>query len=142
MSKRTVVMIESPYKGHGTEAVRYLACCILDSLDRGEAPIATHALYPLALDGSESSRSVAKQCHGALCELYQMHGTDDMTSTCFQTPRFFYADLGVSSGMKRNGTQRIERRTLHGRARTIWERGEWPSHARWSSTNESDFNNG
>lgn len=133
---RTVVMIESPYKGRGVEAIRYLACCYLDSLDRGECPIATHSQYPLALDESDKSRSIGKECHRALCQLWQINGASSGLNEPFQTPRVFYVDTSESEGMGWNGTNNVERRNLTGRAKTIWERGEWPTKARWASTNE------
>jgi hypothetical protein len=44
----TICIIESPYF-NTPDACRYLACCLLDSLSRGESPLASHGLYPLAL---------------------------------------------------------------------------------------------
>ena len=41
MMIRPAVLIESPYAGN-PEALRYLACCLLDSILRGEAPYAIH----------------------------------------------------------------------------------------------------
>lgn len=139
---RPVVMIESPYRGRGVEAIRYLACCYLDSIDRGECPIATHSQYPLALDESDASRRIGKECHRALCQLWQINGASSGLNEPFQTPRVFYVDTLESGGVGWNGTAGVERRVLRGRARNIWLRGEWPSRARWSSTNESEFNCG
>ena len=48
------VIIESPYRGHGEREVEanvdYARECLLDSLKREEAPIASHLLYPQVLD--------------------------------------------------------------------------------------------
>ena len=53
---RPVVLIESPYSGFGVEGIRYLACCLLDSILRGECPIASHAIGPLVLPEREHIR--------------------------------------------------------------------------------------
>lgn len=145
---RRVVLIESPFSGLGTEAIRYLACCILDSVIRGEAPIASHALYPLALpehvagDGFDwprtefgrrkTGRSLGKECHGALMSLHEVVASGNVEPILHVA----YTDLGESSGMKWDECEEIERRRLEGTAREIWERGEWPTNARWESTNE------
>jgi len=42
---RTLVIIESPYAGDVDRNVEYARRCILDSSDRGEAPIASNLLY-------------------------------------------------------------------------------------------------
>lgn len=39
------VIIESPYAGDIEANVEYARACIRDSLERGEAPIASHLLY-------------------------------------------------------------------------------------------------
>ena len=40
-----LVIIESPYAGEIEENMRYARLCLRDSLDRGEAPFASHLLY-------------------------------------------------------------------------------------------------
>jgi hypothetical protein len=40
-----LVIIESPYAGDVEANVEYARACMRDSLDRGEAPIASHLLY-------------------------------------------------------------------------------------------------
>lgn len=49
------VVIESPYAGDVERNLRYLRACIRDSLQRGEAPFASHAIYtqPGVLDDSD-----------------------------------------------------------------------------------------
>jgi hypothetical protein len=39
------VLIESPYAGDVERNTRYARKCVRDSLERGEAPIASHLLY-------------------------------------------------------------------------------------------------
>ena len=50
MSTKPRVLIESPYGGGRPELVTYLERAIADSLFRGEAPFASHRLYPGILD--------------------------------------------------------------------------------------------
>lgn len=40
-----LVIIESPYAGDVDANIRYLRACLRDSLRRGEAPFASHAIY-------------------------------------------------------------------------------------------------
>jgi hypothetical protein len=119
--RRRPVLIETPYSDKGTEAIRYLACCLLDSIDRGEAPLASHALYPLALpEHVPGGREVGLACRDALAALTRYVVA--------------YLDLGVTEGMCRSYCH--ETRMLRGRAKETWESGQWPSEARWSRTNE------
>ena len=50
-----LVIIESPYSGDIEKNVEYARRCVRDSLDRGEAPIASHLLYtqPGVLDDND-----------------------------------------------------------------------------------------
>lgn len=43
------VIIESPYAGNISDNLDYLRRCLRDSIDRGEAPLASHLLYPFVL---------------------------------------------------------------------------------------------
>lgn len=45
-----LVIIESPYGGDHERNVAYARVCLLDSLERGEAPIASHLLHTQVLD--------------------------------------------------------------------------------------------
>lgn len=40
-----LVIIESPYAGDIERNIKYARLCVRDSLNRGEAPIASHLLY-------------------------------------------------------------------------------------------------
>jgi hypothetical protein len=44
------VIIESPYAGDVERNLKYAKRCLKDSLDRGEAPFASHLLYTQVLD--------------------------------------------------------------------------------------------
>jgi len=118
-------MIESPYFGN-PDAPRYLACCLLDSILRGESPIASHALYPLALPEhceayhGRTGRDLGLECRDALAKIF---------------PSVRYLDIGTTPGMCRGGTY-LTSRTLVGEALKIWERGEWPSPARLTLNHE------
>lgn len=50
---KPIVIIESPYAGDVEENVEYAKRCVKDSLDRGEAPFASHLLYTQVLDDTK-----------------------------------------------------------------------------------------
>ncbi|GAA5542613.1 hypothetical protein [Brucella sp. NBRC 113783] len=47
---KPLVIIESPYSGDVERNTEYARACLLDSLRRGEAPIASHLLHTQVLD--------------------------------------------------------------------------------------------
>ncbi|RRD21763.1 hypothetical protein ECB98_22650 [Brucellaceae bacterium VT-16-1752] len=47
---KPLVIIESPYSGDVEHNTEYARACLLDSLRRGEAPIASHLLHTQVLD--------------------------------------------------------------------------------------------
>ena len=47
-----LVLLESPYAGDVSRNVKYAKLCMRDCLLRGEAPFASHLLYPQVLDDS------------------------------------------------------------------------------------------
>lgn len=47
---KPLVIIESPYSGDVEHNTEYARACLLDSLHRGEAPIASHLLHTQVLD--------------------------------------------------------------------------------------------
>lgn len=49
-SRKPLVIIESPYGGDIERNTEYARVCLLDSLRRGEAPIASHLLHTQVLD--------------------------------------------------------------------------------------------
>lgn len=98
------VVIESPYAGDVERNLRYARACLLDSLRRGEAPIASHLLLTQVLDDDHPSDRETGIRAGLA-----WHQSADLVA--------FYVDLGVSSGMRRawrlameNGTPLEERR--------------------------------
>jgi len=144
---RSVVLIESPFSGKGLEAIRYLACCLLDSVLRGEAPIASHAILPLCLPehvesyGGKTGRDIGLECRDAMADLYEpscpghVCAGDECHCPIVGIMCARYVDIDVSIGMKRDGRY-LPDRSLQGEAKRIWDAGEWPSKTRWSSTNE------
>nr|WP_313709210.1 hypothetical protein [Brucella intermedia] len=49
-ARKPLVIIESPYSGDVARNTEYARACLLDSLRRGEAPIASHLLHAQVLD--------------------------------------------------------------------------------------------
>ena len=91
-----LTVIESPFgsRTDGTRAtpeevarnVKYLHRCILDSLSRGEAPFASHGLYPGPLnDALPEERKLGMEAGFAWGEVAEK--------------RAFYADYGFTPGM-------------------------------------------
>lgn len=103
------VIIESPYAGDVQENIEYARQCLLDSLNRGEAPIASHLLHTQVLDDNEPEQRKTGINAG-----HAWLGVADVLAV--------YTDLGVSPGMftaiskvtdKAKGP-RIEFRSLRG----------------------------
>lgn len=82
---RQRVIIESPFSGDILENLRYLDECILDSINRGEAPFASHKMYPGALRESIPGE--------------RLLGIELGYSWWPGAAVVFYLDRGLSSGM-------------------------------------------
>ena len=82
------VILESPYAGDIEANVAYARRCVRDSLQRGEAPIASHLLYtqPGVLDDNDR----AERLHGINAGLAWLAVADATV---------VYTDRGVSPGM-------------------------------------------
>lgn len=81
------VIIESPYAGKIEENLEYLSKCLRHSLLMGEAPFASHAIYPMALDDNlEGERALG------------LAMADEWRSA---SRTVFYLDKGISQGMRR-----------------------------------------
>lgn len=86
MKIRTI--IESPYAGAVGLHLEYLKLCMLDSLNRGEAPFASHGFYTLVLDDTNS--------------LQRQHGMEAGFAWGEVAQRVaVYTDLGITDGMKK-----------------------------------------
>lgn len=80
------VIIESPYKGDIKRNMAYLNLAMLDSIRRGEAPIASHKLYTDILnDDDPEERQLGINLGFAWLK------AADLVA--------FYIDLGMSNGM-------------------------------------------
>ena len=84
------VVIESPYAGNIFQRWRnrrYARKCMLDSLNRGEAPYASHLLYTQVLDDSKP----LDRSRGIMAGQKWLAGADAVA---------VYTDLGISKGME------------------------------------------
>ena len=82
-----LVIIESPYAGDVEFNLAYARRALLDSLRRGESPIASHLLYTQVLDdGVPAERKLGIEAGLAWRRVAEVSAV--------------YADLGISSGMQ------------------------------------------
>lgn len=82
------VIIESPYAGDVERNLAYLRRCLADSLERGEAPFASHGLY--TQPGVLNDDVPEERDHGIRAGFAWAEVAD---------ARVFYVDLGWSNGM-------------------------------------------
>lgn len=107
MSTRLVI-IESPYAGDIERNTAYARACMRDSVNRGEAPFASHLLYtqPGVLDDSKPD----ERYHGITLGFCWGEKADAVA---------VYTDHGISEGMKKGITlaemrgQPVEYRRLY-----------------------------
>ena len=84
------IVIESPYRGPDdlvAEHVAYAEECMLDALNRQEAPFASHLLYTRVLDDSDQ----VQRAQGINAGHAWLHVADAVV---------VYKDLGISEGMR------------------------------------------
>lgn len=85
------VAIESPFAGkwwwNRWSNVRYARQCLLDCIERGEAPLASHLLYTQVLDDSIPSHRMLGIAAGLTWNLH---------ADCIAV----YVDRGISAGMR------------------------------------------
>jgi len=87
MSKKPVVIIESPYAGDVKRNEIYARRCMKDSLIRGEAPFISHLLYTQVLDDKiPKDRKLGMEAGFSFIE------KSDYSVV--------YEDYGISGGMK------------------------------------------
>lgn len=84
---RRLVILESPYAGDVEANVAYARACLVDSLSRGEAPIASHLLYTQVLDDTDPLQRDMGIAAG-LAWRFVAHAS------------VVYVDRGISSGMR------------------------------------------
>jgi len=83
------VILESPFAGDIERNISYARKCVKDSLNRNEAPIASHLLYTqdgILNDDIEGERQLGIDAGLAWKHVASMH--------------VFYIDYGMSNGMK------------------------------------------
>jgi len=83
------VIIESPYAGDIERNIKYARACLKDSLNRNEAPLASHLLYTqdgVLDDGIKAERMKGINAGLAWIEFADIH--------------VFYIDYGMSKGME------------------------------------------
>jgi hypothetical protein len=83
------VILESPYAGDIERNLKYARECLKDSLDRGEAPIASHLLY--TQEGVLDDSNEIERMQGINAGLAWKRVTD---------LHVFYIDYGISRGMQ------------------------------------------
>ena len=83
-----LVVIESPYSGDIEGNTAYARACMADSIKRGEAPLASHLLYPQP--GILDENIEAERHLGINLGLYWAERADFIV---------FYTDRGWSRGM-------------------------------------------
>lgn len=120
-----LVIIESPLgnRPDGTRCspeefernVQYARACVKDSLLRGEAPFASHVIYPLVLDdATPEQRRMGMEAGFAWGDAARQVDADFFGPSAL---RAVYTDRGVTPGMtegiQRNGMT-VEYRTLGG----------------------------
>lgn len=83
-----LVIIETPYSGNVEANTAYARACLLDSLRRGEAPIASHLLHTQVLDDMQpDERTLGIEAGLAWYRV--------------ATKCVVYSDRGISAGMKK-----------------------------------------
>lgn len=106
------VIIESPYSGDVGRNTRYSKACMRDSLNRGEAPLASHLLYTqegVLNDSVEKERALGMSAGFTWGET---------ASICA-----VYIDLGLSEGMKK-GIEVASRMRIPIEFRTLGDKWE------------------
>ena len=86
--KRRLVVIESPFAGDVAKNLEYARRCIKHSVERGEAPIASHLLF--TQDGIFDDNNPVERSQGIAAGL-AWHRVADLVA--------FYIDRGISPGM-------------------------------------------
>ena len=101
------VILESPYAGETKENLEYLQRCIRDSIERNEAPFASHQMYTQALDDNKPEEREAGIDAGYIWMRYARIVA-------------FYIDYGMSKGMHDaldiaiNTGKQVDFRTIRG----------------------------
>jgi hypothetical protein len=116
---RRLVIVESPFSADTPELfarnLQYLKACVLDCLQRGESPYASHGFFPNFLhDANAEERELGMDCGfdvghafaaAARARLEDKWLADDEAyaeqNLSTRAAQVVYTDLGISSGMQR-----------------------------------------
>ena len=99
------IILESPYAGDVDANIAYARRCIKDSLSRGEAPIASHLLFPgILADDVPEERKLGIEAGLAWIDVADL--------------MVLYCDRGVSPGMQ-EAMRRAQRASLEVELRCI-----------------------
>ena len=101
------MILESPYAGRVTFNTQYARRCLLDSLGRFEAPIASHLLYTQVLNDMDPLHREAGIAAGlawaAVCD-YAVFCIDHGWSPGMLAARAYYDATGVNYILREIGT--------------------------------------
>lgn len=103
-----LVIVESPYAGDVEGNVAYARACLADCLRRGEAPLASHLLYPQVLDDllpAERAKGIAAGLAWAQRADAGIFYIDRGISKGMEAAAAFYADRRMHTEIRRLGTQ-------------------------------------
>lgn len=106
--RRLRVILESPYAGDVERNRLYALTALRDSLDRGEAPFATHLLYPQVL--------TTERLQGLNAGLEWIRVAEKSV---------VYVDYGITEGM-RQGMDLAKKLGVPIEKRSLRESGKWP----------------
>lgn len=128
MPERRRVIVESPYAGDVEANVDFARACVRDSLQRGEAPIASHLLYtqPGILDDDVPAER-------------QMGIAAGLAWLAVADASVVYVDRGVTQGMRygikaaRVAGNQVEFRMLHLQEARCPDCGKWSAVA-WNES--------
>ena len=104
---RPRVILESPFAGDIETNRLYALACMRDMLERGEAPFASHLLYPLVLSYERKLGIEAGLAWTKVADL-----------------SVIYTDLGITQGMRR-GIDEARLSGVHREQRSLVETGKW-----------------
>lgn len=95
MTTRRPIILLSPFRGGDRRCRDYLIAAMADSIAQGEAPFASHMLYPSVLeDRVPEERAKGFECESAWLLALAADPAD-------VAPRIVvYCDLGISEGMR------------------------------------------
>ena len=93
---KTRIILVTPFRGNGdggySENIHFARRCMYDSLARGEAPFASHLLYPIRCSGVLDDTKADERQRGLDAEKQWIKQAELLV---------VYTDQGISSGMQK-----------------------------------------